>query len=314
MLSLTRGKEIAVFTDGKNYKGKKVYIHGEHEFGKKQISENVVPPSKQFELIKPQWWKNQKIGRVEKTAIKKLIEEQSTIGNAEEKYQDTYEKALEEINKRLKFELDFSDLKGVKLFPLPQKFSERMFVPAPSGSGKSTFIGMYLKQLRILYPNRRIVIFSRVEKDKPLDKFKNTIRIPLTAEYLTANQLEVEDFKGDILIFDDIDTILNKAIVAKLRHFRDDVLECGRHFKITAISTSHLIMNFGATRTLINEANAVVLFPRGASFYQLKNFLDKYLGFDKHQIEEIKNLPSRWVYIWKEYPKYIVHEKGVMIW
>ena len=39
-----------------------------------------------------------------------------------------------------------------------------------------------------------------------------------------------------------------------------------------------------------------------------------YLGFDSDQIREIRNLPSRWVFIWKEYPKYLVHEKGVMIW
>ena len=314
MLSLTRGREIAVFTDGKDFKGQKVFLHGEHEFKRNQQSENVVAPNKRFELIKPDFWKINKIGKVAKSKIKKYLEDETNIGQVEEKLQDDYEKVLIEVDNRLKFELDFSDLKGVKLFPIPQKYSERIFVPAPSGSGKSTFIGMYLKQLRLLYPDRKITIFSRVPKDKPLDRFSNMERIPLTVEYFAENPLKVEDFKGQILIFDDIDTILNKQLVVQLRHFRDDILECGRHFKITCISTSHLIMNFGATRTLINEANAIVLFPRGASFYQLKNFLDKYLGFDSNQINEIKNLPSRWVYIWKEYPKYLVHEKGVMIW
>ena len=314
MLSLKRGREIAVFTEGKKFKGDKIYVHGEHNFKNNTISENIVTNEDKIKLIKPLFFKNNKIKKEVKDEIIKSIKEGKTLHSINPKYIDAYELTLNEINTRLKYELDFSDIQGVKVFPIPQKFSERLYVPAPSGSGKSTFIGMYLKQLRILYPSRRIVIFSRVEKDKPLDRFSNMVRVPLDLDHFDKNPLKVEDYKNNILIFDDIDTIINKQLVAYLRNFRDDVLECGRHFKITTISTSHLIMNFGATRTLINEAQAIVLFPRGASFYQLKNFLDKYLGFSNDQIQEIKNLPSRWVFIWKEYPKYLVHEKGVMIW
>ena len=130
---------------------------------------------------------------------------------------------------------------------------------------------------------------------------------------LMDNPLDVKDFEGDILIFDDIDTIINKQLVQILRHFRDDVLEVGRHFGITCISTSHIITNFHATRTLINEANAIVLFPRGSSFHQIKNFLERYLGFGAEEVEYIRKLPSRWLWVWKEYPKYMIHEKGVIL-
>jgi len=37
------------------------------------------------------------------------------------------------------------------------------------------------------------------------------------------------------------------------------------------------------------------------------------MGFDKSQIKYISQLPTRWIYIWKEYPKYIIHEKGVIL-
>ena len=94
----------------------------------------------------------------------------------------------------MKKELDFTD-KSTKVFPLPQKYSERIYVPAPSGSGKSTFIGEYLKQLRILYPQRRIVIFSRVEKDEPLDRFKNLERVNLRGANLYKTNLEVSNLK-----------------------------------------------------------------------------------------------------------------------
>ena len=153
MLSLTKGREIATFTKGKNFKGKKIYLPGEHEFKHNQKSENVVANNKRFELLKDEFFKKHKIKKKEKLELKKLLDEDVKINTIEnEKLQDLYELVLKEIDNRLKYELDFSDLKGVEVFPIPQKFSERIFVPAPSGSGKSTFIGQYLKQLRILYP------------------------------------------------------------------------------------------------------------------------------------------------------------------
>ena len=197
------------------------------------------------------------------------------------------------------------------MFPLPQKYSERLYVPAPSGSGKSTWVGMYLKMLRIQNPKRKIVIFSRVAEDEPLDRFSNLERIDLND--FATNPPQVEEFKNQILIFDDIDTILDKSIVRILRQFRDDVLEVGRHFKITCISTSHIITNFMATRTLINEAQAVVVFPKGGSYGQIRGFLDRYMGFDKQLIEHLRTLPTRWIYIHKEYPQYIIHEKGAIL-
>lgn len=123
----------------------------------------------------------------------------------------------------------------------------------------------------------------------------------------------IEQFKESIIVFDDIDTLLNKALVKYIRSFRDDILETGRHYNITIISTSHLIANFLATRTLINEANAIVLFPRGSSFYAVSNFLERYLGFTKEQIRYVEKLPTRWIYFWKEYPKFAIHEKGAFL-
>ena len=179
---------------------------------------------------------------------------------------------------------------------------------------RSEFIELtnWLKKYNDHPQARKIYIFSRVKEDKPLDRFKNLERVDL--DEFIQNKPQIEEYKDGILIFDDIDTILNKLLVKVLRNFRDDILECGRHYGITCISTSHIIMNFGATRTLINEAQAVVLFPRGSSFQQVKGFLDRYLGFSNYDIDIIKNLPTRWIFIWKEYPKYLIYEKGVMLW
>tara|TARA_R110002050_G_scaffold11608_3_gene39016 strand:- start:4271 stop:5203 length:933 start_codon:yes stop_codon:yes gene_type:complete len=309
MLSLKRGIEIATITEGK-MKNKKIFLYGKDDFSKKTNSELVVPIKDRKKLVPTSYFKNHKIPHQTQKELKKYIDEDLTISQIPLKLQQDYIDIQQLIEHKLKTELDFTD-KNTKLFPLPQKYSERIYVAAPSGSGKSTFIGMYLKQIRIKYPKRKIFIFSRVEKDEPLDRFKNLERVDL---YNFVEKLpQVEDFKNGILIFDDIDTILDKKLVHFLRKFRDDVLEVGRHFKITCISTSHLITNFFATRTLINEAQAVVLFTKGGAFGQIKSFLDRYLGFDKELIMFLKEVPSRWLYIHKEYPQYIIYEKGALI-
>jgi hypothetical protein len=309
MLSLKRGKEIAVITEGQ-LKNKKIFLYGKDDFTGKQPSEFVVDTKERKKLIPNTYFRDKKIKIKDEKIILKHIDNDDKINFIEERLQEDYIKIQKVIEDKLKKELDFTD-KSTKVFPIPQKFSERIYVPAPSGSGKSTFIGEYLKQLRILYPNRKIVIFSRVEHDEPLDRFKNMERVELVE--FSKSPPEVENFKNDILIFDDIDTILNKAIVRVLRNFRDDVLEVGRHFNITCISTSHIITNFHATRTLINEAQAIVVFPKGGSFGQIKGFLDRYMGFDKELIETIRLMPTRWIYIHKEYPQYIIHEKGAIL-
>jgi len=309
MLSLKRGKEIAVITEGQK-RGKKIFIYGKDDFTQKQPSEFVVDLKERVKLIPNNYFRDNKIKIKDEKSIRKHITNDTKIGEVEEPLQDAYVKIQKVIEDKLKTELDFTD-KSTKVFPLPQKYSERLYVPAPSGSGKSTWVGMYLKMLRIQHPKRKIVIFSRVDEDEPLDRFSNLERVNLNE--FASSPPQVEEFKNQILIFDDIDTILDRAIVKILRQFRDDVLEVGRHFKITCISTSHIITNFMATRTLINEAQAVVVFPKGGSYGQIRGFLDRYMGFDRQLIEHLRTLPTRWIYIHKEYPQYIIHEKGAIL-
>lgn len=198
------------------------------------------------------------------------------------------------------------------IFPIPQKRSERLYISAPSGAGKSTFIGLYLDEIKKKFKNRHIFVFSRVEEDEPIDRH-DPVRIPLDRETFDENPLVPEDFEDSILIFDDIDTIMDKPLLKYLQNFRDDLLECGRHYNITTISTTHQILNFHETRKLLNEANGIVIFPKATGNYQLKGFLERYMGMDKDEIQEVRKLPSRWVYFNKEYPMYMIHQKGVVI-
>lgn len=314
MLSFTRGKEIAKLTnkDGKKTL-KTIRLYGADDFSAKTESDIVIPQKEYSQLLTNDFFKENKIPKRKQDTVKEIVNGERPRTNISDEMKEYVENADEEIIKLLKTQVDFSDDDNKRCFPIPQKKSERIYVPAPSGSGKSTFIGMYLKEIRAKYKKRPIYIFSRVEEDKPLDQFSNTYRIPLNRKTFEKEPLEIENFRNAIMIFDDIDTILDKPLVKYIRNFRDDVLETGRHYDITIISTSHIITNFLATRTLINEANAIVLFPKGSSFYAVSNFLERYMGFSKRQIRMVEKLQTRWIWFWKEYPKYAIYERGAFI-
>lgn len=312
MLSFTRGKDIGKFTEGK-MKGEFIKLFGENDFGDLGKPDIIIDRSDYSSILDTDFYKVNNITPSKRRYFNQLLDGKIKDVELSELLKEQLEDAKKIIEETLRKRILFED-KSTKIFPVPQKESERIYVPAPSGSGKSTFIGDYLTFVREKYgKKRKIFIFSRVEEDKPLDKHKHIIRIPLEEDFFNNNPLQINDFKDGILIFDDIDTIMNKSVVKYVRGFRDDVLETGRHYNITVISTSHLIANFLATRTLINESNAIVLFPRGSSFSAISNFLERYMGFTKSQIRYVEKLPTRWIWFWKEYPKYAIHEKGAFI-
>ena len=215
------------------------------------------------------------------------------------------------VRKRIHFEIDD------EVFPIPQLFSERIYISAPSGAGKSFFTADYVNAILDKFGKKRnIYIFSRVDKDESLDKKlpkRKVIRIPLTSEFWDEITFTPEDFKKSICIFDDIDSIQNKALAKKVQNLRGNMLETGRHSEITIISTSHQIQNFIETRQLINEAQSVVLFPKSSSIYHISNFLEKYMGLNKYQIDAIYKLPTRWIFFHKMYPRYLVYQHGVIL-
>jgi hypothetical protein len=190
---------------------------------------------------------------------------------------------------------------------------ERLYISGPSGSGKSYFISKWLGANRKIFRNKHkkdIYIFSRIKYDQQLDKF-NPIRVDL--DTLIDEPYTGEMLADCIVIFDDIDSIADRLIKLSVYDLQTDLLTCGRHFNITVICTNHLIYNNIETKRVINESTSTVIFPKGGNIYQLKRFLQTYCGFEKHVIDKIMNLKSRWVCIRKTYPMCIIHEKGAFL-
>lgn len=186
-----------------------------------------------------------------------------------------------------------------------------IYVAGPSGSGKSTFCGQYMEQYKKQFPKNKIYVFSRVESDEAFDYLK-PIRIKLNQE-LISDPITSEELSNSLVLFDDIDTITNKDLKESIIALRSDLLEIGRHTSSYLLITSHLLMNYSSTRSIISEATLVVMYPQSGSSYHINRFLKCYAGLDKKQIDKALKLPSRWIALGKTYPQYIMYSSGIYL-
>ena len=306
MLSLVKGDPIAQVSEKKEIFTVNLYGKDNMNINHEEPPHLKVSDEDKLSLLDNTFFKINGIKAKDKDRLLKQIGE----GVESEETQLAWEYIDNSLRKKIEFPKD------IDVFPIPQLYSERIYISAPSGAGKSYFTGQYVEEIRNKFGKKRnIFIFSRVDEDKALDKFPKKVltRIPLEKKLWDEVKFLPEDFKKSICIFDDIDTIQDKTLARKVQALRGNMLETGRHSEITVISTSHQIQNFLETRQLINEAMYVVLFPRASSIYHISNFLEKYMGLNSHQIKDIYKLNTRWIYISKQYPRYIIWQHGVMI-
>jgi hypothetical protein len=91
------------------------------------------------------------------------------------------------------------------------------------------------------------------------------------------------------------------------------VLETGRHFKTSIIFTSHTACNGHETKTILNEATSLTIFPKTMGNKNLSYLLGSYFGLDKHEIAKIKALPSRWVTLTKSFPPVVFTQNEIYV-
>lgn len=196
--------------------------------------------------------------------------------------------------------------------PIPRIDSrECIYIAGPSGSGKSTYTANYAKEYMRIFPKNRVIVFSRVERDEVLDKLHPT-RI-LINEELIEDPIDPSELSNSLVIFDDTDTIPDKILKTAITNLKNDLLETGRHEDIYVAITSHLISNYRETRTVLNEAHSITLFPAGGSTYSIKYVLKNYGGMNPAEIQKVITLPSRWITLKKTYPQAIIYNKGAYL-
>lgn len=199
-----------------------------------------------------------------------------------------------------------------KFIPVPDDTRERdiLYICGPSGSGKSTYVVSYLNEYKRKYKKRPIFVLSALKEDETLDKVKGLKRIKLD-DKMWSDPLEAEMFEESCVVADDVDVIGDKKIREACITLINQILEIGRHFKITLIMTNHLATNGKDTRRILNEAHSVTVFPH-SSVHSIKYLMEKYVGVDKKDFKIAKASGSRWMTIHKNYPQVIMTER--MIW
>lgn len=190
----------------------------------------------------------------------------------------------------------------------------RLLIAGPSGAGKSTIAGHWLTDMQHDGPQERdIFLLSRVNEDKALDEIPMLQRLPLDADFAAGPPMTAEEFKDAVVLFDDTDTIGDKAVREAVIALRDDLLETGRHQGVQVVVITHQLFQGNASKKPLSEATGVVLFPQAGSKYHLRRYLKEYAGFELATIKAIMAVPSRWVYVQRTHPAYVVHEKGAFL-
>lgn len=187
-----------------------------------------------------------------------------------------------------------------------------LYVAGASGSGKSFWCRRYVEAYQKAYPKNEVYLFSSIDEDSSIDKIKNLHRIKIS-EALIEDGLGAKDFENSCVIMDDVDTLTNSKLRKAVMKIQDDILQCGRHYKVTALITSHVATNGKDTRLILGEAHVITFFPQMMPQRSLKYLLESYMGLSKEDISKVKNLPGRSVSYIKGFPRCLVSDKEVMV-
>lgn len=234
---------------------------------------------------------------------------------------DLYEDALQILNRDKGRDFYSNIMECLPLF-LPEKNEQQMHVVnvcGQSGSGKTTFVNKCMRKVLEFFPKSKLFVFSRKNSDPSLDVgLKHNIkRIQCDESWLDFDN-KIEDYKGtkdcpNYLIFDDYERIHNLEVQKSVHQFLIAAVETARQLNIHIFIIRHEILTGIKNRTLITESTGFVLFPQGSPRHQCEVVLTNQYGLKQSQIDRIFTLPSRWVYISKKVPKFVVYERGFYI-
>lgn len=337
MLSFNNGRKIAVALDKDKNVIFTIYVTEEKELPDIQC-DDVLALIDDADITKLK--QSLKIGNIDEKVLKRILKDRNKKGGfkmeggkidiesvkASDKIRRAVQILEDKANEKLKTEIDFTDVKEVKnVVPLigqgKDAFDRSIFLCAPSGAGKTWMIKLIIEQD---LQKRPVVLFSKIVDDDslksleglktPKDKKDRLIKIPLLCEDDLLDLPPEDDLKETICVFDDLDSF-HSDIAQYIRQYRDSILESGRHKNITCICTSHLLNNYTKTKTMLNEAEIVILFPNSNRRHS-SMFLQNILGIEKIDRDfliEKASRAGRFLALKMSSPNMLIHNKGIML-
>lgn len=212
--------------------------------------------------------------------------------------------------------LDDDDDFEFRLCPImPSEDDDRrpMYIVGQSGSGKSYLANQYLNEWIKLHGNKRpILFFSRKDKDDTIDAPMIKIDVDNRDNWRhTPLTVGDKDIHNTLLLFDDINTIPDEFIRAKVNQLKDDVLETGRDKRIECIITDHFGADGKRTKLNISESHYFIYFPHTAG--NSLEYVLKLIGIPLKLQGKLSKIGSRWIAIYKKYPQIIISERKIWI-
>jgi chromosomal replication initiation ATPase DnaA len=192
-----------------------------------------------------------------------------------------------------------------KIMPVFDKF-QVYYLYGASGSGKSYIARDIAESYHQQNPKNGVFLISKLADDSTLDKAKFIKRIDV--ESFKEEKCNVMEFSDSMVIIDDYegwessDKLLYNIIISII----NDISSMGRHHHINLIVCNHNHTNYRSTRLLLNEATGIIIYPQSSGDHALKYLLTSYVGLTKAQIQEIKKAKSRWVFVHKHAPRYMM--------
>ena len=264
-----------------------------------------------------------------KRAIKSGLEED--VNKFTDRLKIAFNMLKEVAQNRLKTEIHFGESDDIRsIVPVigHNKFDRSIFISGPSGSGKSFLAKNIIKHDLKARP---IIVFSKIEDDESLSELKKLkvnkssfrdqhdggsrmIKMKLDTQSDLLDLPSNHELKNTVCLFDDINSF-PKETADFLNHYRDTLLECGRHQNITVISTSHQVHDWSKTRTALNECQYTCLFPHSSKFASAK-FLSNRMGLRREQCDNVLDTAmnaGRFLICRNSAPNLIMHEKGVIL-
>lgn len=199
----------------------------------------------------------------------------------------------------------------VKL-PLSPLDHEVIVVTGMPKCGKTFWINEYVNAYIQLYKNT-VFLITRNKNDDTISKDINKYIVINVDDEMLKDLPQIQDFANSLVIFDDIESSSSSKCTEKMYSLMSDIAKNGRHYNITLIFSNQECRMGVKTKPILACTTGFVIFPKNCALYQMRLLLKEHMGYTKKEIEMVLDINSRWVYLNRSSPQYVISDKSIFM-